>query len=302
MAHYFGLVGNAVDVDTFGQFSFEFIQHFVHLFPEGDDIGAGLHLHREQHTLVSVVSDVAICPGILTHYASNVFHTHHIALWRGVNYLVGNFLFGSECFGYVNGHFRLFVFEHSVHGGEALKKHIGSEGFAADAISRQFLIVEIQTYLLLLRAIAPHISHIAHSAKPVFEPVAISVNLPKGFIVGLHGNQHRRNVAKIIIDHHRQHSRRQTRFEARNSMLNFRPYDIMVFHLIGKVDENITNAIFASRHTRFPIHFGIGEQITFEWLGELLLHLLGACTGIYTYYQTFPDGIFGHFLLGHFDE
>ena len=96
-SHHLGLVGDAAHLHVLGQAVLaELVQYLVHLLAEHDYVVALQHFQRQDDATLAVGLYVAVAQIVFPLHRGNVAHAHRLAVWRGEDDALADFLFGTD--------------------------------------------------------------------------------------------------------------------------------------------------------------------------------------------------------------
>ena len=182
---------------------------------------------------------------------------------------------------------------------QPLRGERGREDFFADAVGRQPVVIGIYRDLLLLNAVRPQVRDRLDAAQTVAQVVHVPFQFAVRPRVRFEGDQQRRGVAEIVVGHHGRDTRRQLHLERRQPVLDFRPYLVLVVHIVVQLDHHVTHAVLRRGGGLRTLHLLVGHQELFERLRQLLFDLLGRRPGIDAHDDALPDRVLGELLLGN---
>ena len=299
-----GLVAHAGYVNSVRKCAPVLLKHIFHALSECHDIVVRQHLHVHYEAGVPVVGNVLGGRFVAPFYACDVLKAYHPALRVGPDYPFGNLPLGSHGGGDAHP-FALSVMHVRARRERQRSGLIVQEnGRRVNPVGRQPFPVQGYGNLLLLRADDRRLRKLRNALEPDGEFLGIFLQLQVALFRRFHRQQQRAGVAEIVQHRDGENSGGKRELLLLQAQLYLGPDLVLeaLGNFVPKVDINVADAVFRSGIGSFPVHLLEGEKIVFQRLGEPLLHLGGACAGIYAGNQPLLELEGGELVLVHSHE
>ena len=263
LCHHLGFISYAGHIHVLGQFVLtEIFQHLIHLLTILHHVITRRHLHRQQHTGVSVLLDTTRHRLIFAYHTGHIANTYHLTRCRvRENNLVGYLLFAVLLCLHMDGYLLVIIADTATHRGDALSLQTRKEHLLTNTIALQTLAVYIKTDLLFLLSEDFHIRYRRDATQAIAQIITVLFQFAVAALVALNGDEQSRGIAKIIVHHDGQHPTGQLRLKAIQPVLNLRPHLVLVVHIIVQFHHHDTHAVLRLRGGLFAIHLTKGKKI-----------------------------------------
>ena len=300
VAHYLWEVGDGVEMYVVGDLPVAvFLYDSVDVLSVLYDVVSLGHLHAEEHATVAVLLDVSAGVVVFAYDACHVLHLYAASCGIAVDDLFGNLAFALLGGGDVEGDVTLVGTDASAHGGESLCGEGLCDGGLSDAVGCQALTVDVESELLLLVSYLLHVADAFYPSQTVGKFVAVLLKFAVGTLAAFYGHQSGAGVAEVVVRDNGHHALRQLLLEVVQSVLDFRPYLVLVVHVFAQVYHHHAHAVHGGGGGLFTAYLLEGKEVTFERTRHLGLYLFACGTGVDGNDHTLTDDVGWKFILRH---
>ena len=173
------------------------------------------------------------------------------------------------------------------------------DGGLSDAVGCQALTVDVESELLLLVSYLLHVADAFYPSQTVGKFVAVLLKFAVGTLAAFYGHQSGAGVAEVVVRDDGHHALRQLLLEVVQSVLDFRPYLVLVVHVFAQIYHHHAHAVHGGGGGLFTAYLLEGKEVTFERTRHLGLYLFACSTGVDGNDHTLTDDVGWKFILRH---
>ena len=291
LLHHGRLVGHQVEMDVRRQNRLERVEDVADLLAKLHDVPPLLHLDRKQNGRLAVVSydegGVLIAP----FHIGEVADINRLPGSRNVHQHTADLVFRGEQARRSQRHLdRLGVQAPGAPDDVSLLQRLNHAQRIGEVLRQPFQAAGDPDLLVLL-AVGGQLTHVAHGAQLVLDAVRIIVEFAISIALAVNGNEHCHGVAEVGIDQRPDHAFGQFH-GARlvHFMAQLGPEGAGVLDVVLQVHDDEHEPGPAGGIRLLLVYLRELEDVFFQLLGDLFLHLFGCGAGVGRQHHSLADG------------